>query len=197
MPAISRMATPAESIHSAGDCSGCATPTARTRMLHGSRDLEEQVAAVTVIRRIHREESEAARGCRNPFLDLSHHGLLSDCSPIRELTDTHAWPISSSPTFSPCIDRISLLTRGRRPQSELKAMLAVAQKSRLCLSGNAASSMHPGRRPGNHCSVASLSEHGCDDKGSTTTMYCTWKRVCSSNRQPSEIIPRCAPSGAL
>jgi hypothetical protein len=105
--------------------------------------------------------------------------------------------ISSSPTFSPCIDRISLLTRGRRPQSELKAMLAVAQKSRLCLSGNAASSMHPGRRPGNHCSVASLSEHGCDDKGSTTTMYCTWKRVCSSNRQPSKIIPRCAPSGAL
>jgi hypothetical protein len=70
MPAISRMATPVESIHSAGDCSGCATPTARTRMLHGSRDLEEQVAAVTVIRRIHRGESEA---------EDSNHPLMVSC----------------------------------------------------------------------------------------------------------------------
>jgi hypothetical protein len=70
MPAISRMATPVESIHSAGDCSGCATPTARTRMLHGGRDLEEQVAAVTVIRRIHRDESEAGD---------SDHPLMVSC----------------------------------------------------------------------------------------------------------------------
>jgi len=53
MPAIFRMATPA-TIHSTGGrhLLGCATLTARTRMLHKSRDLEEQVAAVTVIRRI-------------------------------------------------------------------------------------------------------------------------------------------------
>ena len=144
-----------------------------------------------------REESEA--GASTPGIYPNpHHGFLPDCSPIQNLAClrhrhaglAHQQVSSTSNLFS--LHRIHPRGGGAHSLNS-KRCLVVARKLRLCLSGNTASSVHPRRRPGNHRSAASLSEHGCDDKGSTTT----WKRVCSSKRQPSKIIPRCAPSGAL
>ena len=72
------------------------------------------------------------------------------------LTDTQAWAHQHQRSlFS--LHRSHLSTRGRghrRPQSELKAMPVVVQQT----TQQAASIQR--RRPGDSCSVASLSEHG-------------------------------------
>lgn len=76
---------------------------------------------------------------------LSHHGILSHPH-VHSSRSTSLFAIAPE-MMTASLPAFLLAWRGAHSPNS-KAMLTVVQTSRLCLSGNAANSIHPWRRPG-------------------------------------------------